>query len=192
MLSPCKVEQSHYLETAPKDHSHHQTLHVTSKYQNVHMWAWKKWLGFANYPFLSACQRQIKNNSCTWTPCIWRYLEVSISIPIEEEDKPWVLEMDEAKLDHSGAAVPGIVAGIENVARRAVALVSCPSSHRKSQVIQSLAPSTTTSQPHVAGKEAGYQQQCSPILNPSFSSQGCVSLFRSRWMADFIWLLVLF
>ena len=37
--------------------------------------------------------------------------------------KGWLLELDEAKLDHSGAAMPGIVAGIENVARRAVALV---------------------------------------------------------------------
>ena len=34
-----------------------------------------------------------------------------------------LLQLDEAKLDHSGAAAPSIVAGIENVARRAVALV---------------------------------------------------------------------
>ena len=33
------------------------------------MWAWQKWLGFAISLFLSACQREIKNNSCTWTPC---------------------------------------------------------------------------------------------------------------------------
>ena len=71
VLSPCKVEQSHYLEKPPKDHSHHQTLHETSKYQNVHMRAWQKWLGFAISLFLSACQREIKNNSCIWTPCIF-------------------------------------------------------------------------------------------------------------------------
>ena len=33
------------------------------------------------------------------------------------------LELVEAKLDHSGAAAPSIVAGIENVAHRAVELV---------------------------------------------------------------------
>ena len=72
-------------------------------------------------------------------------------------------------------SVSGIVASIENVARRAVAaLVS--RSHRKSQVIQSLDPSATN-QTHVAGKEV-WSQYCSSALNSSLSSQGWVSFFE--------------
>ena len=82
--------------------------------------------------------------------------------------------MDEGKLGHSGGS--GIVASIENVARRAVALVSRPS-HRKSLVIQSLARLLL---PNTRGREgSGYKQQCSPIMNPSFPLK-VGARFRSR------------
>ena len=42
----------------------------TSKYQNVHIWGWQKWLGYMISLFLSARQKDIKNGSCIWTPCI--------------------------------------------------------------------------------------------------------------------------
>ena len=35
----------------------------TSKYQNVHIYAKQKWLGFAIFYFFSACQREIKKHS---------------------------------------------------------------------------------------------------------------------------------
>ena len=41
----------------------------TSKYQNVHIWGWQKWLGYMISLFLSARQKDIKNGSCIWTPC---------------------------------------------------------------------------------------------------------------------------
>ena len=40
-----------------------------SKYQNVHIWGWQKRLGFMIFLFLSARQKDLKNGSCTWTPC---------------------------------------------------------------------------------------------------------------------------
>ena len=36
----------------------------TSKYQNVHMSAQQKWLGFAIFLFFKACQREIIKYSC--------------------------------------------------------------------------------------------------------------------------------
>ena len=36
----------------------------TSKYQNVHMSAQQKWLGFAIFLFFKACQREIIKHSC--------------------------------------------------------------------------------------------------------------------------------
>ena len=41
----------------------------TSKYQNVHMSAQQKWLGFAIFLFFKACQREIIKYSCYWSPC---------------------------------------------------------------------------------------------------------------------------
>ena len=85
-----------------------------------------------------------------------------------------LLELDEGKFVHSGAS--GIVASIENVARRAVALVSRSSSHRKSQVIQSLAPSTPTKHTWPGRKQATTMLS---NFEPFFSFQGW-ALFRSR------------
>ena len=91
-----------------------------------------------------------------------------------------LLELDEGKFGHSGGS--GIVASIENVARRAVALVSRQSSHRKSQVIQSLARLLL---PNTRGREGNRQQQCSPILNPSFPFKVGLSLGLARWLILF-------
>ena len=41
----------------------------TSKYQNVYIWGWQKWLGYMILLFFSARQKDIKNGSCKWSPC---------------------------------------------------------------------------------------------------------------------------
>ena len=95
-----------------------------------------------------------------------------------------LLELDEGKFGHSGGS--GIVASIENVARRAVALVSRPSSHRKSQVIQSLARLLL---PNTRGREGSGITTMLSNFEPFFSPS---RLGLSLGLADFIWLLVLF
>ena len=47
----------------------------TSKYQNVYIWGWQKWLGYMILLFFSARQNDIKNDSCKWSPCmlVWNY-----------------------------------------------------------------------------------------------------------------------
>ena len=41
----------------------------TSKYQNVPIWGWQKWLSCMILLFLNARQKDIKNGSCKWSPC---------------------------------------------------------------------------------------------------------------------------
>ena len=55
----------------------------TSKYQNVYIWGWQKWLGYIILLFLSARRKDIKNGSCKWSPCIafWINLGVFASWP---------------------------------------------------------------------------------------------------------------
>ena len=41
----------------------------TSKYQNVSIWGWQKWLSCMISLFFNARQKDIKNGSCKWSPC---------------------------------------------------------------------------------------------------------------------------
>ena len=41
----------------------------TSKYQNVYIWGWQKWLGYMISLFFNARQKDIKNGSWKWSPC---------------------------------------------------------------------------------------------------------------------------
>ena len=86
-----------------------------------------------------------------------------------------LLELDEGNFVHSSGSA--IVAGIENVARRAVALVSGASSHRKSLVIQSLAPSASTE--HTWPGRKRLQTTILSNFEPFFSPQGWGSLLVS-------------
>ena len=47
----------------------------TSKYQNVSIWGWQKWLSCMISLFFNARQKDIKNGSCKWSPCIWVFSE---------------------------------------------------------------------------------------------------------------------
>ena len=47
--SPCKVEQSHYLKTAPKDHSYHQTLYGDIKITKCPYVSLTKMAGFCHF-----------------------------------------------------------------------------------------------------------------------------------------------
>ena len=48
----------------------------TSKYQNVYIWGWQKWLGYMISLFFNARQKDIKNGSCKWSPCSWHKFDL--------------------------------------------------------------------------------------------------------------------
>ena len=65
LLSPCSMEPKHYFGTTWKEQFFLSSdLTETSKYQNVHMSAQQKWLGFAIFLFFKACQIEIIIHSC--------------------------------------------------------------------------------------------------------------------------------
>ena len=59
----------------------------TSKYQNVSIWGWQKWLSRMISLFFNARQKDIKNGSCKWSPCSWAFVLFQIKRQARGKDK---------------------------------------------------------------------------------------------------------